>query len=329
MIISTTLLGKGTAPVVREAIRSAIMFVDKCLVIDTGADEEDIEEAREAASSKLILRRWTWCDDFAEARNMALQMAAEEGATWALTLDSDERLQLDSHPLRAELASTDREVLQAPHINSRYVKPRLIRTECAGRWRGPNHEGLFDVSSDVTESAQFWEARRPPGHLDRKWQRNLQTLIPYSAERPNEQRWHYYIAEAHRHLGEDGDALERYRTCVLCRGWGEEAAWAAYRGAQLLCEMKRYGEAIDLCLRGLRRHPGFAELALQAGIACARLGQHEHAIYWSKMASANGADAIGLVRAVDKRVGFRERGALTIAPYELEQIALEALGLAD
>lgn len=330
-IVATTLLGRGTAPVVREALRSVVMLVDACLVIDTGADEADIEEAREAASSKYLGRSWAWRDDFAAARNAALDLAAEVGARWAITVDADERIECpDASKLRAELAAAEKagvDVLQA-YSSTGYAKPRLIRLPCPGRWRGPNHEGLYDVTTRTTRALRFSEARRAPGHLETKWRRNLRTLVPYSAEHPTEARWHYYIAEAHRHLGEHEAAVERYRTCVALDGWDEEAAWAAYRGAELLClELGRHDEAIALCAAGMARHPGFAELPWIAGIAAQRLGRHDHAVYWAELARVHGEGSKSPLPALGRRIGFREPKALREGPADIERSSLRALGM--
>lgn len=326
MIVSTTLLGRGTAGVVREALRSVVMLVDKCLVIDTGANEEDVAEARVAAGSKYVYRCWPWQDDFAAARNQALMLAAEVGATWALTLDTDERVVCgNTCKLRAELADTSAGALQAPHRRHGYVKPRLIRVPCQGSWRGPNHEGLYGVRTIVTQSLSFWEAPRAPGHLDRKWHRNLATLIPYSALFPAEQRWHYYIAEAHRQLGQHEQALTRYRTCVDLHGWDEEGAWAAYRGAHLLYELGLYDDAVQLATRGMVRHAGIAELPWIAALASARAGRHEQAVYWAALAKVHGEGSDAPLRAIDRRIGFRDAMALGGGPLEVERLAFQAI----
>lgn len=324
MIVSTTLLGGGTAPVIREALRSVVMLVDACLVIDTGADAADVEEAKIAAGSKYVARSWAWQDDFAAARNAALDFASELGARWALTLDADERVVCDdTTALRRELVA-EVDTLQAPHATDGYVKPRLIRVPCPGRWRGPNHEGLYGVRSRTTAALRFWETPRADGHLDRKWRRNLATLIPYSARHPTEQRWHYYIAEAHRALGEHELALERYRTCVALTGWDEEGAWAAFRGAQILCyELKRHDEAIELCAQGMVRHAGIAELPWLAAHAALRRGRYEQAAHWAGLARVHRSG-----RALERRIGFRDVQILSGDGLdEIEGLALRALGL--
>ena len=113
MIVSTTLTGSN-ADIIGEAIASVVDQVDRCLVVDTGARDASIEVARAAAGDKLLLREFPWKNDFAAARNFALQAATEAGGTWAVTVDTDERLIFDRGlDLRAELARTPAHVLLA------------------------------------------------------------------------------------------------------------------------------------------------------------------------------------------------------------------------
>ena len=101
MIVSTTLTASN-ADLIGDALASVVAHVDRCLVIDTGARDDTLEVARRVAGEKLLLREFPWRDDFAAARNFALDAAAEAGGHWAVTLDTDERLVFepgfDGHP---------------------------------------------------------------------------------------------------------------------------------------------------------------------------------------------------------------------------------------
>src|SRR6187401_2694488 len=86
-IASTTLTGNSSG-VIADALRSVVDWVDYCLVVDTGITDDTLDVARQVAGSKLVVRSFPWQDDFAAARNFALQAAAELGAAWAVTLDT-------------------------------------------------------------------------------------------------------------------------------------------------------------------------------------------------------------------------------------------------
>ncbi len=110
MIVSTTLTGSN-ADIIGDALASVLQQVDRCIVIDTGAKDDTIAVARRVAGDKLLLREFPWKNDFAAARNYALEAATEAGATWAVTLDTDERLLFDrDFDLARTLARTQAQV---------------------------------------------------------------------------------------------------------------------------------------------------------------------------------------------------------------------------
>ncbi|MBV9946028.1 MAG: glycosyltransferase [Myxococcales bacterium] len=81
-------------------LQSVRGFVDEMVVVDTGSRDGTKALALEAGARVFD---FTWCDDFAAARNESLRHARGK---WVLTLDADERLGPGSGArLRAALAS--------------------------------------------------------------------------------------------------------------------------------------------------------------------------------------------------------------------------------
>ena len=99
----------GNADLIGDALRSVVEHVDRCLVVDTMGNADVLAAAREAASDKLVVRPWAWTSCSA-GRNESLRLAAEIGGSWAITLDTDERLH-GAGRLRESLATTHADVL--------------------------------------------------------------------------------------------------------------------------------------------------------------------------------------------------------------------------
>lgn len=78
------------------------------------------------------VERFEWCDDFARARNFALDQTTSTGAAWALTIDTDERLIVEGYEsidefrckLEADLAVL---TWMALARDGSYGKERLVR----------------------------------------------------------------------------------------------------------------------------------------------------------------------------------------------------------
>jgi hypothetical protein len=153
LIISTTLTGSN-ADIIGEAIASVVAQVDRCLVVDTGARDGSVDVAREVAGEKLLLREFPWKNDFAAARNFALQAATEAGGAWAVTIDTDERLLFDAGVvLREALGRTRANVLLVADDGGTYSKERIVRLPAEVHWSGPTHEVLEGQSSRSTRAS--------------------------------------------------------------------------------------------------------------------------------------------------------------------------------
>lgn len=328
MIVSTTLTGSN-ADIIGDALASVVAHVDRCIVIDTGAKDDTLEVARRIAGDKLVVREFPWKNDFAAARNFALQAAAEAGGTWAVTVDTDERMIFGSgFDLRKELSRHARStVLLVSDEAGTYAKERIVRLPASVRWNGPTHEvleGQRNGASETLSGVRFRELPKDPQALERKFQRDVAILKKYVKQHARDPRWFYYLGASHHDLGEYAAAIDAYRTCAELGGWPEQGAWACYRAAECCGKLGRWGEAIHLCAAGLAVRPSTAELAWLAAFASYKVGRHEDAVAWSHMSIANGLfEGKG---ARFHRIGFRNPVALYEGPYDVQRWAYKALG---
>jgi tetratricopeptide (TPR) repeat protein len=325
VIASTTLTG-NSADIIADALKSVVAWVDLCLVIDTGVSDETLQVAREIAGDKYRERRFEWIGDFAAARNFALDAAHEAGADWALTLDTDERIQLNGEDLRAVMAAASEGVLMMNHVARTYAKERCFRLPCPERFTGPTHECFpgYKIGTRTLELACFSELGKTPAQLERKFQRDVEILRAHTAKHPDDPRWHYYLGDSLKNLCQWEAAVAAYDACAALRGWNEESAWACYQAAECLSRLARYREAIDRCAAGLARHAGIAELCWLAGFCAYKVPDMPQAVYWSRLAITHGLFQ-GTGASVP-RIGFRNPKALYEGPYDILRYALKALG---
>ena len=328
-LVATILTGNNEA-IIADALRSVLDWVDVCLVIDTGVTDESLQRAREVAGDKYAERKLAWTNDFAAARNFALDAAHELGGDWSVTLDTDERLALDpSFDLRAELQRSTEGVLYVSDAPKNYLKERFFRLPMSERWSGPTHESFaaYKVGFRTLAGITFSELPKSAEANERKFRRDVDVLRRHTQVHPSDPRWHFYLGESHRNLHENELAVAAYDTCAALRGWDEESAWACFRAAECLCALDRFQDALDRLSAGLARHAGIAELAWLAGFTCYRLGRDEQAIYWSKLAIVH-----GLFRgdgASIPRIGFRYPSALWEGPYDVLRWAEKRRGNAS
>ena len=85
--LALVVIARNEAPRIQRLLTSVRAHVDEMLVLDTGSADGTPDVARAAGAR---VEHFPWCDDFAAARNRALELAA---ADWHLVLDADEWLE--------------------------------------------------------------------------------------------------------------------------------------------------------------------------------------------------------------------------------------------
>lgn len=102
LTISATLIARNEARCIARCLDSVRPFVDSILVLDTGSTDGTPEIARAHGAQ---VHRFAWADDFALARNRALDLA---DADWHLILDADETIASGGALLREWCAGVPR-----------------------------------------------------------------------------------------------------------------------------------------------------------------------------------------------------------------------------
>ncbi|HEX5498391.1 MAG TPA: hypothetical protein VFX03_04155, partial [Thermomicrobiales bacterium] len=322
--VAVTLAGNGNAALIGDALRSVVDWVDACIVPDTGIADDTLEIARAGAGDKLVVRSFPWIDDFAAARNAALDAAAAWGADWAVILDTDERIDVRDVEVRTALAASDLDVLSIVYADGSYGKERFFRMPARGQFHGPTHEAFLHAGrrGDLAGPVFREEPKSADGYR-RKAERDIAILTRHTAEHPDDPRWFYYLGDALANRQRREEAIAAFERCWALKGWDEEAAWAMYRAANLWLELGEHDRAIEACAAGMARHAGLAELPWLAGFVCWQAGRWAQAVYWARQAATMG-HAFGAGAAVP-RIGFRHPPALYEGPYDVLRYALRRL----
>jgi hypothetical protein len=112
-----------------------------------------------------------------------------------------------------------------------YRMPYLVRGDRPWHYVGRTHEHL---SSSEPFSAERFDDLRIAHHADggtrgEKFERDLLLLSAAVAEKPDDPRSLFYLAQTRRDMGDDATALTLYRRRVEVGGWDEETFYALYQ----------------------------------------------------------------------------------------------------
>jgi tetratricopeptide (TPR) repeat protein len=294
MIVSTTLAGPGAEQTLGDALRSAAPLVDGFLVIFSGCDPVATERVvREVTTGKaLCIAHLDWPGDYGKARNFALQEAESLGKlwslpgnpVWAMTLDCDERLQIDPSELSA-LDMPEFDVICVHDRDLLYQKPRFIRCGVGARWYGIVHERLTAPGQQGSIPECFWELPKNALSEEKRWQRGLVAVPKMLAEKecPSLRR-HY--AECLLSAGRDDEAREQFAQVLEAPGTPlYEQTWCQYRLAEFAAVAGRYEVARGIAAKALAKDPGFIqELGWVMAHCAAKLREFQTAALWADYA---------------------------------------------
>lgn len=208
--VALVMIARNEAARIVRALASAAHCVDELVVLDTGSTDATVALARSAGAR---VGHFKWCDDFAAARNAALELA---DADWNVVVDADEWIAEAGIELLA-LRHTQPDFVGTLRVDSQFDTP--IGTSVAPSWlarvlpRGVRYEGHVHE-----QPVHRLAVRRLPtvlahdGYraeaLKAKAGRNADLLARALAQAPDDAYLHYQI-------GKDHDVYERWADAAL------------------------------------------------------------------------------------------------------------------
>jgi glycosyltransferase involved in cell wall biosynthesis len=93
-MLSFCTIVKNESANLARCLESVRPFVDEMVVVDTGSTDDTVAIAQ---SYGATVHSFSWCDNFAVARNYACSQVSGD---WILVLDADEELIAQSHSAR-------------------------------------------------------------------------------------------------------------------------------------------------------------------------------------------------------------------------------------
>ena len=286
-LVTATLIVRDEAAVLGPCLESIQGLVDEIVVVDTGSVDESPAIAS-GFGARVVHHAWR--DDFADARNVALD---EANGRWIFYIDADERVVERRRPYLETLLSDASEVafrvLLKPRLDSTpYREYRLWRNDPRIRFEGVIHEKVVPAIHRVADAD-----RRGVGLADillqhvgyegdqtAKHRRNLPLLRRQLAAEPeNLFVWHH-LARVLEGLGEADEAevvLERAVDVARAKSYTDAVGVLAY--ADLIRRRLQRGAEVRLLLAEARTvYPSNCLLMYLEGQDLTARGAYEDAI---------------------------------------------------
>lgn len=274
MKLSALLVVRNEESIVEAALRSVRDF-DEIVVVDTGSTDST-KSIAETFEKVKVYTDFTWCDDFAAARNHAIEKATGD---WLYSIDADHELlspveQVRAEAQRAEAAGVKVAKVKSLAGNHMHWREVLFKNDPAVRWTGKVHEGLPYTA--FTTSVERRIGHSGNHRLDPD--RNLRIL----EASPDTPRTRFYFGRElfeRRRFKEAITAMQRY--LEVGRNL-PEIAEANLVIARCHWSLQQGDEARAACLEAVRQNPDFAEALRFMGT----LYYEPHKSKWNRLADA-------------------------------------------
>jgi tetratricopeptide (TPR) repeat protein len=287
ILLSGALIVRNEARHLEECLLSIQDLVDEIVVVDTGSTDASKEIARRLGAR---LYKVVWRDDFAAARNEALERARGE---WILYIDADERVRPTSRPHLGKLLGEPSLVgcyvrLHAHAGYTAYREMRLFRNDSRIRFEGIIHENIWPGiqryraarGGKIGDSELVLDHVGYHGAQDHKHRRNLPLLLRELKRNPDHVYCWYHLGLVYRGLGQVERAREAWRSAIAIARRNESQRWADSPAYVELIQLELacgHG-AQALLAEALERFPGHAQLHWLKGQALMRDERFDEAI---------------------------------------------------
>lgn len=210
VLITLNMIVKNEADTLPICLKGLVDFVSQILIVDTGSDDETIEIAKTFGAK---IKHFAWQQDFAQARNFALQFVK---TPWTLWLDADD-LMLNPEgliPLVQQAHQAGVSGLWCHYLQDAACQQRRMSLFRTRRfvWQGVVHEGLVAKNSEKPIETALCDLqiqhRKPKNRCLADAQKYLQIL-----QEKDPQNW-LGLAESYKLLaalsGDQKDSLKAY-----------------------------------------------------------------------------------------------------------------------
>ncbi|HEY6354813.1 MAG TPA: glycosyltransferase family 2 protein [Burkholderiaceae bacterium] len=290
--LALVMIARDEARCIQRCLNSAREHVDSMFVLDTGSNDDTAGIAQRAGAR---VAHFTWCNDFAAARNAALQLA---DADWSLVLDADEWLVAGACALQ-ELRGRPPSSVGVIRVDNLFGADESTAS-CSISWlsrvlpRGTRYSGRVHEQPDAT-----WPRRRldvtvrHDGYLDRpkrgKRGRNDQLLRLAMTEQPDDLYLHYQLGKDLELRGLYAEALPHYQRAHAGGALGDP--WRHDLLLRLMFTLKKLARFGDAVLLAQANHDRFGD----SPDYCFALG--DLLLDWAVHEPARGAELLPLIES--------------------------------
>ena len=263
--ICLNMIVKNESSIIKRLLTSVLPLIDTYCICDTGSTDNTIEIIKTFfdgvnIKGKIIEEPFR---DFGYNRSFSLnQCHGMENADYVLLLDADMVLEIDkkiSIPEFKTHIDKDAYYLLQGNDKFHYKNIRLVKNTGKFKYWGVTHEyiELPDNTSvySIPKTMMFINDIGDGGAKTDKFIRDIKLLKQGLIDKPNNDRYTFYLANSYKDSRQFQLAIETYEKRIELRGWKQEVWYSYYSIGLCYKEMNDMKSAVYYWLEGYNYLP--------------------------------------------------------------------------
>jgi len=245
---------KNESKIITRLLESVLPIIDCYCICDTGSTDNTVELIQEFCnkrniSGKIVNEPFK---NFAHNRNFALQ-ACLGMSDYVLLLDADMILKVNNFDKKSLLKNDFYYVLQGSE-SFYYQNTRILKNNGLFKYVCVTHEYIESppnsTSSQIEKDKMFISDIGDGGSKNDKYERDIRLLTEAITLEPNNERYHFYLANSYHDCGKFEDAIETYNKRIKLGGWDQEVWYSHYRVGLCYKNLNKMDQAICAWMNG-------------------------------------------------------------------------------
>ena len=270
---------KNESKIITRLLNSVLPIIDYYCICDTGSTDNTIEIIQtffneNNINGQIIKEPFK---NFEYNRNYSLHYCAHL-TDYVLLMDADMIINIGNFDKKSLLTSDSFYILQGNN-DFYYKNMRIVKNNGLYSYLGVTHEYIIappnSTTLNITKKQLFILDLGDGGSKSNKIERDVNLLINGIIDEPNNERYHFYLANTYYDSGEYNKAIDLYNKRINFGGWFQEVWYSYYRIGLCYKQLQNIPKAINSWLMAYDFFPDRLESLYEIIHHYRNIGKHK------------------------------------------------------
>jgi tetratricopeptide (TPR) repeat protein len=243
---------KNERKIITRMLESVLPIIDYYCICDTGSTDDTIELIetffrKHSIPGKIVKEPFK---NFEYNRNYSLQ-CCNNLTDYVLLMDADMVLKVGTFD-KGMLSTADSFHILQGTDDFYYQNTRIVKNNGLYNYKGVTHEYINtppnNINKSILKNQLFIQDYGDGGSKSDKFLRDIKLLTNGIIDEPNNERYHFYLANTYHDSGDYKNAIEIYKKRIKFGGWNQEVWYSYYRIGLCYKQMQNIPEYINALL---------------------------------------------------------------------------------